>query len=89
MTKLELTMPVQNERSSPLKLLLEPLSEYFVIQPGQKVEVHGVCDDKTANRSFTVAPNDLCLTIYAPGEISGFVDCYVTHQGRRLLPDGN
>lgn len=89
MPNLSLKLPLQNERHEPIKVLLEPLSEYFMIQPGQRVEVHAVFDGNTSNLCFTVAPNDSFLTIYAPGEIAGFVDCYVTHNGVRLAPDGN
>ncbi|WP_269632536.1 hypothetical protein [Pelomonas sp. BJYL3] len=82
-------LPLQNESSTPLKVLLEPLSEYFIVQPGEHIEIHAVFDDMTDNTSFTIAPNDAFLTIYAPGEISGFVDCYATRDGVRLTPDGN
>ena len=89
MANLTVTLPLQNESASPVKLLLEPLSEYFFIQPGQQVVVVAICDDQTDLRTFTIAPNDSFLTIYAPGEIAGFVDCYVTCDGVRLTPDGN
>ena len=89
MPNLHLKLPLQNESSSPVKIVLEPLSEYFIVQPGQRIEVNGICDDQTSNRSFTIAPDDSGLTIYAPGEIAGFVDCYVTCNGIRLNPDGN
>ena len=82
-------LPLQNESSAPIKVLLEPLSEYFIVQPGQSIEIHAVFDDVTTNTSFTIAPNDSFLTVYAPGEISGFVDCYVTRDGVRLTPNGN
>ena len=82
-------LPLQNEGSMPVKVLLEPLSEYFIVQPGQQIEVRAVFDDNTKNTAFTVAPNDSFLTVYAPGEIAGFVDCYVTRDGVRLVPDGN
>lgn len=89
MPNLFLKLPLQNESSKPVKVLLEPLSEYFIVQPGEKVEVHAICDDNTNNITFTVAPNDSFLTIYAPGEIAGFVDCYMTRNNVRLMPDGN
>jgi hypothetical protein len=82
-------LPLQNESSAPVKVLLEPLSEYFIVQPGQSIEIYAVFDDSTSNTAFTVAPNDSFLTIYAPGEISGFVDCYATCDGVRLAPDGS
>lgn len=82
-------LPLQNESSMPIKVLLEPLSEYFIIQPGQRIFICAVFDERTVNTSFTIAPNDGFITIYAPGEISGFVDCYVTRDGIRLEPDGN
>jgi hypothetical protein len=82
-------LPLQNESSAPVKVLLEPLSEYFLVQPGQSIEIHAIFDDNTSNTTFTIAPNDSFLTIYAPGEISGFVDCYAIRDGVRLTPDGN
>lgn len=88
MPNLFMKLPMQNECSKPMKILLEPLSEYFIIEPGQHVEVHAICDDKTSNASFTLEPNDSFLTIYAPGEIAGFIDCYMTRDGIRLQPDG-
>lgn len=89
MPNLNVKLPLQNESTKQIKVLLEPLSEYFFIQPGEKVEIHAICDDNTENVSFTLAPNDAFLTIYAPGEIAGFVDCYMTRNGVRLEPDGN
>lgn len=89
MKKLLVTLPLQNESLKPIKVLLEPLSEYFVIQPGQKVQVHGVCEANTSNPNFTIAPNEYFLTLYAPGEISGFIDCYIIRDGLRLIPYGN
>jgi hypothetical protein len=83
---LEATMALQNEGSSPLRLCLEPLCEHFILEPGQKVKVHAVFNASTENRNFTIAPNDLLLTIYAPGEISGFIDCFVVFEGKRLEP---
>ncbi len=89
MANMKARLPLQNEASTPVKVLLEPLSEYFVIQSGQSIEIHAVFDDKTNNTCFTIAPNDSFLTIYAPGEMSGLVDCYATCNGLRLVPDGN
>ena len=89
MPQMTTRLPFQNESSTPVKLLLEPLSEYFFVLPGQYIEVHAVFDEVTNNTSFTVAPNDAFLTIYAPGEITGLIDCYVTRDGVRLVPDGN
>ena len=89
MEKLFIKLPLQNESSIPVKLLLEPMSEFFFIQPGVNVEIHAVCDANTNNINFTVAPNDSFVTVYAPGEIAGFIDCYVTRDGIRLVPDGN
>ena len=79
-------LPLQHEGSAPMRLVLEPLCKHFTIQPGQKIEIHAICNDQTTNRAFTVAPNDKCLVIYAPGEIAGFVDQYVTCEGARLTP---
>lgn len=89
MTILHIELPFQNESSSPVKLLLEPLSEYVFVQPGWRVVVHGLCSAVTENRTFTLAPNDTFITVYAPGEIDGFIDCFVTQDGSRLAPDGN
>ena len=71
---MHVTLPLQNESKSAMKLVLEPMSEYFFVQPGEKVEVHGVFDGVTSNLTFTVAPNDGFLVLYAPGEITGFID---------------
>ena len=89
MTKITAKLPLQNESSAPIKVLLEPLSEYFIVQPEQTIEIHAVFDDMTTNTSFTIAPNDSFLVVYAPGEIAGFIDCYVTRDGVRVAPDGN
>ena len=89
MANISIKIPLKNESKIPLKILLEPLSEYFIIQPNEIVEVHAIFDEITKNNEFTIALNDSFLTIYAPGEIAGFVDCYMTRDGVRLLPDGN
>ena len=89
MPNLHVKLPLQNECSAPVKVLLEPLSEYFIVRPGESIEIQAIFDDQTTNTTFTVAPNDLFITVYAPGEIAGFVDCYVTRNGIRLTPDGN
>ena len=83
---IELVLPIKNESSNPLRLCLEPLCEYFIIQPGQRVKVHAIFNKNTKNLNFTLAPNDGFLIIYAPGEILGFVDCFVTSQNVKLLP---
>lgn len=84
-----LKLPLQNERLESIKVVLEPLSEYFIIEPGKRVEIHAIFNSNTSNTYFTIAPNDSFLTIYAPGEIAGFVDCYITVDGVRLQPDGS
>lgn len=89
MPNLHITLPLQNESTKVLKIYLEPIPEYFFVQPGEKVVVHGICDADTGNTVFTVAPNDDGIVVYAPGEISGFVDCYLTRDGVRLKPDGH
>jgi len=89
MSNLTAKLPLQNESSVPVKVLLEPLSEYFIVQPGQSIEIQAIFDSETSNTFFTIAPNDSFLTIYAPGEIAGFVDCYAVCDGIRLTPDGN
>ena len=82
-------LPLQNESSNSLKVYLEPMPEYFILKPGQKVEIHAIFDKQTKNTNFTVAPNDDFLTVYMPGEISGYVDSFVMCNGVRLIPDGN
>lgn len=82
-------LPIQNEGESVLKIILEPLSEYFLVTPGQRIEVVAEFDSETSNLNFTIAPDGDCLTVYAPGEIAGFVDCYATKDGVKLVPDGN
>jgi hypothetical protein len=62
-------LPLQNEILQPINIVLELLAESFTIAPSERVEVHALCDDKTNNIIFTVAPNDSFLTIYAPGEL--------------------
>jgi hypothetical protein len=84
-SSIEVVLPLQNESSNPLRLCLEPLCEYFTIQPGQHVKVHAIFDKNTNNFNFTLAPNNTHLTIYAPGEILGFVDCFITSNGIKLL----
>jgi hypothetical protein len=84
MPNISRTLPLQNEMPLPLRLYLEPVPEEYVIYPGQKVLVHAVFDDQTNNIEFTVAPHDLGLTVYCPGEISGWVDSFVTCEGVRL-----
>jgi hypothetical protein len=69
-----------------MRLVLEPLCEEFLVQPGQKVEIHAVFNEVTNNGFFTLAPNDGCLVVYAPGEIVGFIDHYVTLDGVRVKP---
>lgn len=82
-------LPLQNESSNLLKVYLEPIPEYFILKPGQKVEIYAIFDEQTKNANFTVAPNDDFLTVYMPGEISGYVDSFVMCNGVRLIPDGN
>ena len=89
MPNLHIILPLQNEGSHEIKIILEPLPEYFFIGPGEKVFIHGICDSKTLNTTFTIAPDENSLTVYAPGEISGFVDCYIMKDGVRLIPDGH
>jgi hypothetical protein len=72
-----------------VKVLLEPMSEYFLVRPGERIEIHGIFDSGAANSNFTIAPNDGVLTVYSPGDVFSFVDHYVTKDGLRLLPDGN
>lgn len=85
----KLILPLQNHASTPIRVLLEPLSEYFIIQPGEAIEVCATSKQDLKDEAFTIAPNDSFLTIYAPGPISEFVDCYVVKDGVRLIPDGD
>ena len=82
-------LPLQNDSSNSLKVYLEPIPEYFILKPGQKVEIYAIFDEQTKNTNFTVAPNDDFLTVYMPGEISGYVDSFVMCNGVHLTPDGN
>lgn len=84
---IQAVLPLQNESSLPFKICLEPLCEYFLIQPNQKIQIHAVFDKNTKKLNFTLAPNDSFLTVYVPGEIDGFIDCYVlSSDGVRLQP---
>lgn len=85
----ELTLPFQNESTAVVKLYLEPLSEYFFINPGQQVVITAICEESTKHTSFTVAPNNDCFIVYAPGDVKGFIDAYVMFGNMRLSPDGN
>ena len=87
MTNATLVLPFRNEGSKVLRLVLEPICESFLIQPGQKVEVHAVFGEATNNGFFTIAPNDGFLVVYAPGEIAGLVDHYITLDGVRVTPE--
>jgi hypothetical protein len=58
MANVHLKLPLQNEKSVELMICLEPICEYFVIQPSQQVEVHAIFEENTDNVAFTVAPND-------------------------------
>lgn len=89
MANLHVILPFHNERSVPVTVYLEPIPEWFTIKPGQRIEVHGVCDANTSNLNFTVDAHESGLTFHAPGYVPGFVDCYVTCDGVRLVPDGN
>ncbi|WPH17801.1 hypothetical protein [Variovorax paradoxus] len=89
LSNITLVLPLQNESSNSLKVYLEPMPEYFILKPGQKVEIYAIFDEQTKNTNFTIAPNDDFLTVYMPGEISGYVDSFVMCNGIRLIPDGN
>lgn len=80
---------IQHEGESVAKVILEPLSEYFLVNPGETIEVVAEFESETTNCNFTVAPGDDCLVIYAPGEIAGFGDCYAVKNDLKLVPDGN
>lgn len=68
-----LILPLQNDSDKPLKIVLEPLSEYFILPPGRRAEVHASFRSEKLDSNFTIAPNDDFLVIYASGEIGGFV----------------
>lgn len=89
LSEITMMLPLQNESSNSLKVYLEPMPEYFILKPGQKVEIYAIFDEQTKNTNFTVAPNDDFLTVYMPGEISGYVDSFVMCNGVHLTPDGN
>lgn len=89
MSNTTIKITIQNEKSTPTKIVLEPIPEYYILQPGQRVVVHATFESNTENQNFTIAPNEDFIVIYAPGEISGFIDCFVTHEGVRMEPDGN
>ena len=88
---LHLVLPLKNDSSNVIKLWLEPSCEYFSVESGQNVTVHALLrklDEDAKQYSFTIAPNDSCFVIYAPGDLSEFVECYVVaDNGIRLTPD--
>ena len=85
----ELTLPFHNESSNIVKLYVEPLSEFFYIYSGQQVIVTAICEASAKHTSFTIAPSDDCIIVYAPGDVKSFVDVYVMFENNRLTPDGN
>jgi hypothetical protein len=58
MANATLILPLQNEGAKVMRLILEPLCETFLVQPGQKIEIHAIFGEDTSNGFFTVAPND-------------------------------
>ena len=72
-----------------IKLYLEPLSEYFLIPPGDEVVIVAFSKKSIENASFCVGPADGCIIVYAPGAFTNFIDCYVRRGDERLQPDGN
>lgn len=87
MPNLHAQLNLQNEGASSMKVYLEPIPECYTIAPAQCIEIHAIFDGDTTNLYFTVAPSGFDLTVYAPGEIVGFVDCYVMCNGVRLRED--
>jgi hypothetical protein len=89
------TMELKNGRSKPLDLFLEPNCEFFTIQPGQQVEIHATVRKGSSYKSFIVVSEELSrpskfdtsMTVFAPGDIDGFIDTYVVLDGVRLAPD--
>ena len=82
-----ITMPLWNEGSTPLTVLLEPLAERFTLPPGDLVMVHATSENWAGDAEFTLGRGDQGLTVYAPGSLIGFVDCYLARGGVRLAPD--
>lgn len=87
MPNIEASIPLQNESDKPIVIWLEPIAESYTVLPNQKIKIHAVFDEETANLNFTIAPNNDGITIYVPGEISGYIDSYVTHNGLKVNPD--
>lgn len=83
-----MSLPLQNEGSRAVRVILEPLCESFLIQPGESIVVHAVISSLgSEGGNFVVAPNDDGLTIYPPGELAHFIDSFVTIGGVRLEPN--
>lgn len=89
MDTVNVCLPFKNEGSKSMKLYLEPYSEFFYIQAGQKVVINAVCAKNTDNFEFVVAHNDSYFTVYAPGAPTELMDAYVTLNGVKLAPDSN
>jgi len=82
-------LSIKNEKITPTKIVLEPIPQYYILQSSQRAVVHAIFETNTENQNLTIAPNEDFLVIYTPGEISGFVDCFVMHEGVILKPDGS
>jgi hypothetical protein len=87
MPQYTMKIQLQNEKMSPIRIVLEPLWESFTIQPNQCVEIIALFESNKSNHTFTIAPNEDFLIVYAPGEVVGFIDCYLMSNGIRLTPD--
>lgn len=84
-----LSLPFKNESAEAVRLCLEPYSEFFSVQPGQKVVVNAVCRPGTGGLEFVVAHNGSFITIYAPGAPEALVDAYVTLNGVKLKAEAD
>jgi hypothetical protein len=76
----------QNESSKTVRISLEPMCEHFIITPNQKVEIHATLKSKSSDEVFTLGIDDELIIIYAPGDLSDFIDCYCISEGNKLVP---
>lgn len=83
----ELVIEIRNEKDEILRILIEPIPEYYTIHPGESVEVHAVMSEGMGNRQFSIAPGKDLLIVYAPGLLPNFAECYVTKSGVRCAPE--
>lgn len=77
------TLPVINGTSKPLQVILEPVAEQFIVQPGQRIEVVAICEEP--NQYFEVEPYDKGFIVWAPRGV--FFEHYAMRDGVRLEPE--